>query len=165
MSRTAPSIPQAGYSSGGFLAYRGRARMQKQRKDPPLSTGKAESDIRARRLLTNELIAAHAADRLKPFFDANATVIAGDGRVITGRDAVLAAFEAQFGDPEFIAYVRSTETVTTDRRGQRAGETGTWVGSWQGKGTPRGFQRRPPLGVSGSQARCGRDRGGGAGEP
>jgi hypothetical protein len=92
---------------------------------------KAESDIRAQRMLTNELIAAHAADRLKPCFDPNATVIAGDGRVVAGREAVIEAFEAQFKDPSFIAYVRSTETVTLDRRGGRAGEGGSWVGSWQ----------------------------------
>jgi ketosteroid isomerase-like protein len=92
---------------------------------------KAESDIRAQRLLTNELIAAHAADRLKPCFDPDATVIAGDGRVVSGRDAVIEAFEAQFKDPTFIAYLRTTEAVTLDRRGARGGESGTWIGSWQ----------------------------------
>jgi ketosteroid isomerase-like protein len=96
-----------------------------------LNASKAEADIRAQRLLTNELIAAHDADKLKPFFDPEVTVIAGDGRVISGRDAVLGAFQAQFGDPAFIAYVRTTETVLLDKRAQRAAERGEWVGSWR----------------------------------
>src|SRR4051812_30671288 len=90
-----------------------------------------EGDVKDRRLLTNELIAAHDADKLKPFFDSNVTVIAGDGRVIAGRDAVLEAFTAQFEEPSFIAYLRTTDTVTLDKRGARAAESGTWIGSWQ----------------------------------
>jgi ketosteroid isomerase-like protein len=95
-----------------------------------------DADIRARRLLTNELIAARDAEKLKPFFDPKVTVIAGDGRVISGRDAVMEAFTAQFGDPAFIAYVRTSDTILMDKRGARAAERGEWVGSWQAdKGT------------------------------
>ena len=89
-------------------------------------------DIRERRLLTNELIAAHDSDKLKPFFDPKVTVIAGDGNVISGRDAVMEAFHAQFQDPSFVGYVRTTETVTPDKRGARAAESGSWVGTWHG---------------------------------
>ena len=90
-----------------------------------------EDAIRARRRLTNKLIAAHEASRLRPFLDPEVKVIAGDGALITGADAVIAAFEAQFRDPAFIAYERTPEKVEIDQAGARAAETGRWVGSWK----------------------------------
>ena len=90
-----------------------------------------ENAIRARRRLTNKLIAAHEAARLRPFLDPQVKVIAGDGALITGADAVIAAFEAQFRDPGFLAYVRTPESVALDQAGDRAAETGRWAGSWR----------------------------------
>ncbi len=90
-----------------------------------------EDAIRARRRLTNKLIAAHDADRLRPFLSPHATVVAGDGSLITGADAVVSAFASQFRDPGFIAYVRTPETVELDQSGVRAAERGRWVGSWR----------------------------------
>ena len=90
-----------------------------------------EDAIRARRRLTTKLIAAHEASRLRPFLDPEVKVIAGDGALITGADAVIAAFEAQFRDPAFIAYERTPEKVEIDQAGARAAETGRWVGSWK----------------------------------
>ena len=43
-----------------------------------------------------------------------------------------AAFAAQFADPGFIAYVRTTDTVDLAADGARAAETGRWVGTWKG---------------------------------
>ncbi|MDZ4372148.1 MAG: nuclear transport factor 2 family protein, partial [Phenylobacterium sp.] len=60
-----------------------------------------EDAIRARRKLTNRLIARHAAERLRPFFLRDANVIVGDGILILGADAVISAFQAQFADPAF----------------------------------------------------------------
>ena len=77
------------------------------------------------------MIAAHKAGRLRPFLDPQVKVIAGDGALITGADAVVAAFEAQFRDPAFLTYVRTPETVQLDHAGERAAETGRWVGSWR----------------------------------
>jgi hypothetical protein len=91
----------------------------------------AEDAIRARRRLTNKLIAAHEAGRLRPFLDPQVKVIAGDGALISGAEAVVAAFEAQFRDPAFVAYVRTPETVELDHVGERAAETGRWVGTWR----------------------------------
>ncbi len=91
----------------------------------------AENAIRARRRLTNKLIAAHEAARLRPFLDPQVKVIAGDGALITGVEAVVSAFEAQFKDPAFIAYVRTPEMVELDQAGLRAAESGHWVGSWR----------------------------------
>ena len=90
-----------------------------------------EDAIRARRRLTNRLIAAHDAGRLRPFLAPDVKVIVGDGGLITGADAVIAAFEAQFRDPDFAAYVRTPEQVDLDQAGERAAESGRWVGSWR----------------------------------
>lgn len=88
--------------------------------------------IAARRKLTNKLIAAKAAARLAPFFDPQVRLIAGDGSLLMGSAEVIAAFDAQFRDPDFIAYVRTGEGVELDSAGQRAAERGRWVGSWKG---------------------------------
>ena len=88
--------------------------------------------IRAKRKLTNRLIAAHDADRLRPHLTDDMLLIAGDGELIRGADAVTAAFAVQFADAAFVAYVRTTDTVEIADDGQRAAETGRWVGRWQG---------------------------------
>lgn len=89
-----------------------------------------EDAIRARRRLTNKIIAAHDAARLKPFFAAEATLIPGDGGLIVGREAILAAFAGQFADPDFKTYVRETATVEIDAAGERAAEHGRWSAHW-----------------------------------
>lgn len=92
----------------------------------------AETAIRAKRKLTNRLIAAHDATRLRPHLTDDMMLIVGDGDLIRGADAVVAAFAAQFADPGFIAYVRATETVDVAADGRRAAETGRWTGTWRG---------------------------------
>ena len=87
--------------------------------------------IRARRKLTNKIIAAHDAGRLAPFFDSQVNLISGEGGLLMGAQAVLAAFQAQVADPSFVTYARITESVTLDAEGQRAAETGTWVATWK----------------------------------
>jgi hypothetical protein len=86
--------------------------------------------VRARRRLTNKFIAAHEAARLRPFFDRNVKVIVGDGALIVGADEVTAAFDAQFKEPGFIAYVRETSQVEIDQDGSHASERGRWTGRW-----------------------------------
>jgi ketosteroid isomerase-like protein len=88
--------------------------------------------IRAKRKLTNRLIAAHDASRLRPHLADDMLLIVGDGALIQGADAVVAAFAGQFADPGFIDYVRTTETVELAGDGERAAETGRWVGRWKG---------------------------------
>ncbi len=87
--------------------------------------------IRARRKLTNKIIAAHDAKRLAPFFDGQVNLISGEGGLLMGAQAVVAAFQAQFADPSFITYARTTESVSMDAEGERAAETGTWVATWK----------------------------------
>lgn len=90
-----------------------------------------EDAIRARRRLTNKLIAAHEAARLKPFFAADARLIAGDGGLILGADQIVAAFDGQFRDPDFIDYVRTPDSVEIDQASERAAEAGRWVAHWK----------------------------------
>lgn len=90
-----------------------------------------ETAIRAQRRRTNELIAAHEAEALRPFFDPEVKLIRGDGTLVVGVDATVRLFEAQFGDPGFVAYFRKTATVTIAKDAIRAAETGTWTGSWR----------------------------------
>lgn len=78
-----------------------------------------EDAIRARRRLTNKIIAAHDAPRLRPFPDPAVKLIAGDGGLIQGVDQVVQAFAAQFQDPGFVTYIRETDTVTVDQDGAR----------------------------------------------
>ena len=85
-----------------------------------------EDAIRARRRLTNKLIAAHDVARLQPFFADDARLIAGDGGLILGATAIIEAFAGQFRDPEFRTYVRETERVELDHDGVRAAESGRW---------------------------------------
>jgi ketosteroid isomerase-like protein len=92
----------------------------------------AETAIRAKRKLTNRLIAAHDAERLRPHLTPDIVLIVGDGGVIQGADAVVAAFAAQFADADFIAYARATDTVEVASGGARAAETGRWTGTWRG---------------------------------
>ena len=88
--------------------------------------------IRAKRKLTNRLIAARDAARLRPHLADDMMLIVGDGALIQGADAVVAAFAGQFADNAFMAYVRSTDTVELAADGHRAAETGRWVGRWRG---------------------------------
>ena len=91
-----------------------------------------EDAIRARRRLTNKLIAAHEAQRLRPFFAPDVKLIAGDGALITGIDAVIDAFAGQFADPAFVTYVRTPDAVEIDEAAARAAEAGRWVAHWKG---------------------------------
>ena len=88
-----------------------------------------EDAIRARRRLTNKLIAERAAVRLRPFFTPDARLIAGDGGLILGADAIVEAFATQFREPDFAPYVRTPDKVDIDAAGGRAAETGRWTGA------------------------------------
>ena len=83
--------------------------------------------IRARRRLTNKLIAGRQTGRLRPFFVADARLITGDGGLILGAEAIVEAFAAQFREPGFVAYVRTPDTIELDAAGARASEAGRWT--------------------------------------
>jgi ketosteroid isomerase-like protein len=92
----------------------------------------AETAVRAKRKLTNRLIAAHDAARLRPHMTDDMVLIVGDGDLICGAEAVVGAFAGQFADPAFVDYVRASETVELSADGRRAAETGRWTGRWKG---------------------------------
>ena len=48
-----------------------------------------------------------------------------------GAPAIIAAFEAQFADPSFVTYLRTTQSVTLAADGNRAAEAGTWLATWK----------------------------------
>jgi ketosteroid isomerase-like protein len=98
----------------------------------------AEKAVRARRKLTNRLIAEHQAERLRPFMLDDAVLIAGDGTPILGAPAIVAAFAAQFSDPDFVTYRRDTVAVTLDEAGERAAESGVWTAFHKGGEGPSG---------------------------
>lgn len=87
--------------------------------------------VRARRKLTNKLIAARDAARLRPFLHPEIKLITGDGSLVLGAQAVVDAFAGQFADPSFVHYVRTTAEVTLDRTGDRAAESGRWDALWR----------------------------------
>ncbi len=89
--------------------------------------------IRARRKLTNKLIAAHDAARLKPFLHPDVKLITGDGSLVLGAQAVVEAFAGQFADPAFVRYVRTPASVELDQDGERAAEAGRWEALWRGE--------------------------------
>ncbi len=89
--------------------------------------------IRAKRKLTNRLIAAHDAPRLRPHLTDDMLLIVGNGDLVEGADAVIAAFSNQFADPAFTTYVRTTDTVELADDSLSAAETGRWIGSWAGR--------------------------------
>lgn len=91
-----------------------------------------DTAIRAKRKLTNRMIAAHDAARLRPHMTQDMLVIVGEGDPIFGADAVIAAFEGQFSDPDFITYTRTTDAVDVASDRARAAETGRWVARWKG---------------------------------
>jgi len=97
----------------------------------------AEDAIRARRKLTNKLIASKEAARLRPFFDPGVILIAGDGSRMVGAGEVIDAFASQFREAGFGGYVRETETVELDSAGQRASESGRWTAAWTSAGSPQ----------------------------
>jgi ketosteroid isomerase-like protein len=90
-----------------------------------------EDAIRARRRLTNKLIAAREAQRLRPFFAPDARLIPGGGGLFLGIDAIVEVFAQQFREPGFVAYVRTPDTVEVDSAGDVAAETGRWTGNGQ----------------------------------
>jgi ketosteroid isomerase-like protein len=91
----------------------------------------AEDAIRSRRRLTNKFIAAHQAERLAPFFATDANLIGGEGGLIVGAQAIVAAFTAQFAEPSFVTYERTPGEIALDMDGARAAESGSWIGRWK----------------------------------
>ncbi len=94
-------------------------------------TGRAADEVRAERGRSNAAIARHDAASAVADMLPDVHVTGGNGGMLAGRDAVLAAFTRQFADPAFVVYVRSTEGVDVSATAPLAAERGRWVGRWR----------------------------------
>jgi uncharacterized protein (TIGR02246 family) len=87
--------------------------------------------IRAQRARSNAAIASHDAAALAPLYAPDATVVRGSsGLALNGVAAITASLATAFADPTFVTYERTPESVTLSQGGERAAETGRWVGRW-----------------------------------
>ncbi len=85
--------------------------------------------IRSARLRYNAAIIGHDAPAIRAVLVDDYTGIAGsDGKVIRGAAAMVGYFAASFRNPAFISFVRSPQTITIADDGERAMESGNWVG-------------------------------------
>lgn len=95
-----------------------------------------QTAIFARRHQTNQLIAARDAEGLKAYFDPKARVIAADGTLHDGADAILQTLARQFANPDFQRYLRTADKVEVAAGGLKAAEYGHATGTWRkGQGT------------------------------
>lgn len=58
-------------------------------------------------------------------------VTRGSGSHVSGRDSVLASVAVQFNDPNFLGYVRHTDSIQTSSTGPLAAEQGHWTGRFR----------------------------------
>jgi ketosteroid isomerase-like protein len=84
-------------------------------------------DARAR---SNSAIAAHDIPGVLAELDSSFHVTTGSGRFIDGRDAMGEAFGSQFKSFPDVVYTRTIESVEVSTSGERAYESGLWVGTW-----------------------------------
>ncbi len=88
------------------------------------------SSIREARARSNAAIVAHDIDGILAEVDSSLHVTAGSGRFIAGREAMGKAFESQFAQFPDAVYVRTASVVEVSAKGERAFESGQWVGTW-----------------------------------
>ena len=96
-----------------------------------IQAGADEQTIRRLRADFNRAIAARDVGALPKFWREDVHVTTGVGRLLSGRDAVRAAFEAIFADETFITYTRTPARVELSASGVRAAESGRWLGLWK----------------------------------
>jgi ketosteroid isomerase-like protein len=85
------------------------------------------SAIRELRAANNRAIAAHDLPSFLPMFADDAVFTWSNGTSAVGKQALRIFFVQDFGDPNFIAYVRSPKSISVSDRGIRAAEKGSWT--------------------------------------
>lgn len=93
--------------------------------------------IRALRTQSNLAIVAHNLDGFGQTLLPDVVVTRGSGTHVAGRDSVLASLAVQFKDPNFMGYVRETDSVTISTSNPLAAEHGHWTGRFR---QPDGIQ-------------------------
>lgn len=93
--------------------------------------------IRALRLQSNRAIQdrdlAGFGETMMPDID----VTRGSGSHLSSRDSVLASVRVQFNDPNFLGYVRTTDSIQISTSNPLAAEHGHWAGRFK---RPDGIQ-------------------------
>lgn len=95
------------------------------------ASARTRSDIAALREQSNAAIAARDLDGVMVAVSAKAVMVEGGGGVMTGRAAIRAAWKAQFADPSWLSYVRTPAEIRVAETGDRAAESGDWVGRFR----------------------------------
>ena len=111
----------------------------------------AESLIRATRDRSNRGIAERNLHIVAESLDKDFLVIIGNGDLLPTRDAYLAAFKAEFADPDRIRYTRTPDTIEVSASHPLAAEHGHWTatlpdGTITFSGTYSAVWRRTPSG-------------------
>lgn len=96
----------------------------------------AADAIRAARSAFNRAIAEKDIEPIRSVLAENTVLVAGtDSAVISGRDAQLAVWQQDFGDPDRLVYVRTPGKVTLSPLHPIAMEAGAWRGAPAGNET------------------------------
>ena len=95
------------------------------------------SQIRALRRASNQAIEARNLDAFSQTMLPDIAVTRGNGTHVVGRDSVLASVAVQFKDPNFLGYVRQTDSISISKSNPLAAEHGHWTGRFR---QPDGIQ-------------------------
>lgn len=101
------------------------------------TAGADKSAIQAARAQSNQAIAARDLTGFGKTMLPDIYVTRGSGSHVTGRDSVLASVAGQFTDPNFLGYVRQTDSIQVSATGPLAAEHGHWTGRFR---RPDGIQ-------------------------
>ena len=93
--------------------------------------------ILAARMQSNRAIQARDLTGFGQTMLPDIEVTRGSGSHVTGRDSVLASVAGQFNDPDFLGYVRQTDSIQVSSMGPLAAEHGHWTGRFR---RPDGIQ-------------------------
>ena len=101
----------------------------------PRATTGEEQRIRESRAASNAAIAARDVPGVLASMSDDIRIIASGGDLLEGKEAVAAAFEGQFTNVGAV-YVRTPLSVEVHESGDRAAESGRWVGTWEALSGP-----------------------------
>ena len=93
--------------------------------------------IRALRTQSNQTIQSRDLAAFGQTMLPDIEVTRGSGSHVSGRDSVLASVAVQFKDPNFMGYVRHTDSIQISTSSPLAAEHGHWTGRFQ---RPDGIQ-------------------------
>lgn len=92
------------------------------------SIADAIGELRAR---SNAAILARDLDTVLETVDDRTVLIGGNGGVETSREANRSGWAQEFANPDFVTYVRTPAAIVANPNGQRAAESGTWIGTFR----------------------------------